>query len=58
MPFKWEMEPSVKLIKSALARDEPVLNFPGLFSAAVWALGASPLQRNLVPWFAVACGST
>ena len=38
MPMLWDLNPAVDLMVAALARDEPVLQFPGLFHAFVWAL--------------------
>lgn len=40
MPLKWEMEPAVRLMVQALARDEPVLQFPGALHAFLTATGA------------------
>lgn len=48
LPFKWEMAPAVELMKKALARDEPVLNFPGLISASICALGAAVGSARIV----------
>lgn len=40
MPLKWELQPAVDHMVYKLSRDEPLIQFPGVFHAALWAVGA------------------
>lgn len=39
MPLKWELQPAVDHIVRKLAQDEPLIQFPGVFHALLWAAG-------------------